>query len=148
MFTKANTDFLNYKLAPRGGGGGILVFHNSNLFNSNDPYAFSWNKSKMCKQNVSCLVKDSELKAKKFNKIRLKDYSKSTKMAIIGLVSKFSQIFRGCMSQTPYSCIFLPQFASNLLCRKKTTLKNVLKIRLKKSKIPQPLSQPCVHYTH
>ena len=39
------------------------------LFDGNDPYVLSMLKSKICKQNLSYLVNDSELEAKKQNKI-------------------------------------------------------------------------------
>ena len=58
----------------------------SNQFDSNDPYTISPHKSKMCEKNASYLVKDSELGAKKVNKICLiKNCSKSTKMAITAI---------------------------------------------------------------
>ena len=59
----------------------------SNLFDNNHLYALSTHKSKMCEQNVSYLLKDLELEAKKLNRICHKNCSKSSKMAIT--VSKF-----------------------------------------------------------
>ena len=66
-----------------------------NLFDNNDPYALGTHKSKMFEQNASYMVENSELGAKKLNKICLKNCSKSIKIAI--KTSKFSKIFRGSM---------------------------------------------------
>ena len=54
----------------------------SNLFDNNQSYALSTHKSKVCEENVSYLVKDSELGAKKLNIICHKICLKGTKMAI------------------------------------------------------------------
>ena len=80
----------------------------SNLFDSSDPSALGMHKSKICEQDVSCLVKDSELGAKKLHKVCRNDYSKSTKMAITA--SKFS---RGACPRTPLEPYFVFQYASN-----------------------------------
>ena len=77
----------------------------SNLFDNNHLYALSTHKSKMCEQNVSYLVKDLELEAKKLNRTCHKNCSKSSKMAIT--VSKFLKTFRGSIPPNPPRAIFL-----------------------------------------
>ena len=77
----------------------------SNLFDNNHLYALSTHKSKMCEQNVSYLVKDLELEAKKLNRICHKSCSKSSKLAIT--VSKFLKTFRGSIPPDPPRAIFL-----------------------------------------
>ena len=58
----------------------IQFFHNFDLFDNNDPYALNTHKSKMCEQNGSYLVKNSEFEAKNFNKIFQKISSKNSKI--------------------------------------------------------------------
>ena len=63
----------------------------SNLFDTNNRYALSTHKSKMCEQNASYryFVKHSELGAKNLNKVCHKSCLKNTEMAIT--VGKFSK---------------------------------------------------------
>ena len=77
----------------------------SNLFDNNHLYALSTHKSKKCEQNVSYLVKDLELEAKKLNRICHKNCSKSSKMTIT--VSKFLKTYRGSIPPDPPRAIFL-----------------------------------------
>ena len=93
----------------------------SNLFDNNHLYALSTHKSKMCEQNVSYLVKDLELEAKKLNKICHKNCSKSAKMAIT--VSKFLKTFRGSIPPDPLEPYFCSSICLKLTFRKKNTLK-------------------------
>ena len=93
----------------------------SNLFGNNHLYALSTHKSKMCEQNVSYLVKDLELEAKKLNRICHKNCSKSDKMAIT--VSKFLKTFREAYPRTPLEPYFCSSICFKLTFRKKNTLK-------------------------
>ena len=93
----------------------------SNLFDNNRLYALSTHKSKMCEQNVSYLVKDVELEAKKLNRICHKNCSKSSKMAITG--SKFLKPFRGSIPPDSPRAIFLFHNLLQINFPEKNTLK-------------------------
>ena len=77
----------------------------------------------MCEQNVSYLVKDLELEAKKLNRICHKNCSKSSKMAIT--VSKFLKTFRVSIPPDPLKPYFCSSICFKLTSRKKIRLKNV-----------------------
>ena len=93
----------------------------SNLFDNNHLYALSTHKSKMCEQNVSYLVKDLELEAKKLNRICHKNCSKSSKMAIT--VSKFLKTFRESIPPDPPRAILLFLNLLQINFQEKNTLK-------------------------
>ena len=95
----------------------------SNLFDNNHLCALSTHKLKMCDQNVSYLVKDLELEAKKLNRICHKNCSKSAKMAIT--VSKFLKTFRGSIPLDPLEPDFCSSICFKLTFRKKIRIKNV-----------------------